>query len=119
MNKSLLKRSINLIFSLKNYYHSHYDPKLNFFIEFDSLKTVFNNRTKVVYLDFERIKGIPIRLRFYDSHRNQPEIKFHESTLPTTLMLPSGEFKIEDYNFLIGNLVKENNRVIALELPGI
>ena len=119
MNKSLLKRSINLIFSLKNYYHSHYDPKLNFFIEFNSMKTVFNNRTKVVFLDFERIKGIPIRLRFYDSHRHQPEIKFHESTLPTILILPSGEFKIEDYNFLIGNLVKENNRVIALEFPGI
>ena len=42
----------------------------------------------------------------------------NESTLPTVLVLPSGEFKIEDYKYLIGNLVKDQYRVIAIELPG-
>jgi hypothetical protein len=119
MIRNILKKSINLNFLLKKCYHSHFDPKLNFFIELNSLKTVINNRTKKIYLDFQRLNGTPMRLRCYDSHRNLPDLKSNESTLPTILVLPSGEFKIEDYKYLIGNLVKGHYRVIAIELPGI
>ena len=119
MIKHFFKKSNNFTLLLRNYYHSHFDPKLTFFIELNSLKTVINKRSEKIYLDFQRLYGTPMKLRFYDSHRNQPDIKFNESTLPTILILPSGEFKIEDYSFLIGNLVKDNNRVIALEFPGI
>jgi len=119
MIRNILKKSSNLNVLLKKYYHSHFDPKLNFFIELNSLKTIINNRTTKIYLDFERLNGTPMRLRFYDSHRNLPDLKSNESTLPTILVLPSGEFKIEDYNYLIGNLVKDQYRVIAIELPGM
>ena len=116
--KNLLKISINLSLSVRKFFHSHFDSKLISFIEINSLKTVINNRTEKLFLDFDRLKGALMRLRFYDSHRFQIDLKYRESELPTVLVLPSGEFKIEDYNYLIGNLVESDFRVLAIEFPG-
>ena len=93
---SLFKNTKKINLFLRKSLHSHFDPKLNSLIEINSLKTVINNRTDQIKLDFARLKGVSMRLRFYDSHRYHADLKFNESSLKTVLILPSGEFKIED-----------------------
>ena len=114
---SNLRRISQLDFTLRKYYHSHFDPNLSRLIEVNPLKPVIipNEQIKLEELKFN---GVEMELRFYDSHCNKPGIKYNASIIPTILVLPSGEFSIENYDYLIGNFVKDDYRVIALEFPG-
>ena len=60
------------------------------------------------------------RLHYYDSHRFDPTIRYNQSILPTVLVLPSAQYKIKDYSYLIDKLHNEKKlRVVALVFPGM
>jgi hypothetical protein len=57
-------------------------------------------------------------LEYYDSHLGDPGMRYGHSSIPTVLILPSGEHTIDSYDELIGRLAKPKCRVIALSFPG-
>ena len=60
-----------------------------------------------------------LRLHFYDTHRLDRNMKYNRSSMSTVLILPSAEFKIKDYSYLIDKFANENKRVLALVFPGM
>ena len=104
-------------FSSKPRFHTHYDPKSKYFIEFNTLKTLYKEANTVKLKDY-RIKGTLAKFKIYDTHRLYPNIKYNQAHLPTVLIIPSGEHVIDDYDVLIGELVKDKYRVIAFQYPG-
>lgn len=119
---SLLKRSL-LVDALRQYnsrrlFHSHFNPDCYTSIHLQTLKTRFLGHDDRMSINDLRIAGLNLQLSFYDSHRLDKSVKYSHSELKTVLLLPGGHAAIAEYESLIGELVKRNCRVIALEFPG-
>ncbi|CAF0871992.1 unnamed protein product, partial [Brachionus calyciflorus] len=108
MFKNILKNS----FVIQRFFHSK--PETSFLIEFNTLRAS-PSENKIGEF---RAEGIPVQLEYFDSHHFYKRLKYEQSTLPTVLILPSGENSLKDYKYLIGSLITENYRVIALSFPG-
>lgn len=103
---------------LKRMYHSHFNPDCYTSIHLQTLKTRFLGHDDKMNINDLRIAGLNLQLSFYDSHRFDKSVKYSHSELKTVLLLPSSNEIITKYQFLIGEIVKKNCRVIALEFPG-
>jgi hypothetical protein len=104
------------IFQLNNCY-KFYNSNCYSVVELNSARTLFGNEQKLKFSDL-RIVGIPMQLGFYDSHLLDRNCRHKQATIPTILLLPSGESTIDSYHILIESLTKKNVRVLALEFPG-
>ena len=86
-------------------------------VEMNSLKTNLGYQSEIKFKNI-RTDGVQVLLNFYDSHCNDKNKRYHQSSMPTVLMLPSGDKQISNYEALIGDLVEKNIRVLAVEFPG-
>lgn len=118
INKLKIKFAKKFLKTLNTPLHTHFDPNCNLVIELDSVRTFINDVENFKISEL-RHKGIPIQIEYYDSHRFDSRLKYSQSSIPTVLVLSSGEQIIQDYDYLIGNLTKENYRVLVMSFPGI
>ena len=118
MLKSLhLFEHLNKLCKLSKGLHKWFDPQCLSIIEMNSLKTNLGYKSE---MKFENIRtdGVQVLLNVYDSHCNDKNKRYHQSSMPTVLVLPSGDKQIQDYEALIGDLAVRNFRVLAVEFPG-
>lgn len=119
----LLKNSFKLKSKLGTFtctfrkYHTHFNEKCNQTFEFSTL-TTYKPNMETFRISQLRITGVRMQLEYYDSHCYEPKLRYLQS-VPTILVLPSSEHDIKQYDYLIGSLVENNYRVLALKFPGV
>lgn len=116
---TLIKNKLTITsFKVSCSYHSDFNPKCYTNVRLNSVKPRIFGDTNNMKLHDIRMAGIPIQLSFYDSHRFDKSTRYNQASQPTMLLLPSSEKLINDYDVLIGELVKKDFRVLSLEFPG-
>jgi hypothetical protein len=104
--------------NLSKYLHSKFDLSCTNVVKMFSLATTkieYENNVKFGDL---RFKGEICELEYYDSHLYDSKIVYKQSSIPTVLILPSSEDDFIKYDSLIGDLVQNEFRVLALKFPG-
>ncbi len=83
-------------------------------VEIVCLKTIHRKM-----LHISRPLGIKIEIEYYDSHLNDRNIKYTQSSMPTLLLLPSSHQNINDLEYFIDNFeFYKNYRVLSINFPG-
>lgn len=130
LKRALIKVVCNITkrINLMSTRSSYYDEKCHQLCEIETLNYYSLNATDlkadpnepVVKIDIKNISkyGARIQLEYYDSHASRPNLRFEQTSIPTILLLPNSESSIEEFEFLISNLVREKFRVLAFRFPG-